>query len=141
MPFPITRIIPKDKRVQIVVIAGLVIVSAIIAFAVLGRDGILTLLSMKDTVSAWCADNPILLFFAIAILPGLGFPASPLVILAGVVWGSTWQTCAITMAASGGHSFIRSDVALGCERERPAPQSRRRWEYQQGSSHGMTFSV
>jgi len=52
-----------------------------------------------DAVIAWCAGNLILLFLAIAVLPGFGIPASPLLILAGVVWGSTWQTCAITLAA------------------------------------------
>jgi len=52
-----------------------------------------------DAVITWCSANPIALFFAIAVLPGFGFPASPLLILAGVVWGSTWQTCAIALAA------------------------------------------
>jgi len=52
-----------------------------------------------DAVIAWCTANPIALFFTIAVLPGFGFPASPLLILAGVVWGSTWQTCAIALAA------------------------------------------
>lgn len=52
-----------------------------------------------EAVTSWCAGHPSTLFFAIAILPGIGFPISPLLILAGVVWGSTWETCAITLAA------------------------------------------
>ena len=37
----------------------------------------------------WCRENPAGLFLAIAILPGFACPASPLLILAGIVWGST----------------------------------------------------
>ena len=96
---PHALIIPKGRKLHLLLLAGLALAVGIIALTILGRDGIQALLSLKDTVSAWCSENPVLLFFAIAILPGFGFPASPLLILAGVVWGSTWQTCAITLAA------------------------------------------
>jgi uncharacterized membrane protein YdjX (TVP38/TMEM64 family) len=43
--------------------------------------------------------NPLWLFAAIAILPGFGFPSSPLFILAGIVWGTTVEGCAIACSA------------------------------------------
>lgn len=57
-------------------------------------------LTMKEPVLAWCRSNPIALFAAIAILPGLGFPASPLLIIAGAVWGSNLSSCFIAIAAT-----------------------------------------
>ena len=57
-------------------------------------------LSMKEPVLGWCRSNPIALFAAIAILPGFGFPASPLLILAGAVWGSDLGSCFIAIAAT-----------------------------------------
>jgi uncharacterized membrane protein YdjX (TVP38/TMEM64 family) len=56
-------------------------------------------LAMKEPVLNWCRSNPVALFAAIAILPGFGFPASPLLILAGAVWGSNPWACAISLLA------------------------------------------
>lgn len=86
---------------------NIVILGTFTALAVLAGSIVLGLhpnlirgvLSIKDTVCAWCSINPAYLFLAIVFLPGLGFPASPLLILAGLVWGSTWQTCALTILA------------------------------------------
>jgi uncharacterized membrane protein YdjX (TVP38/TMEM64 family) len=47
----------------------------------------------------WCRENPVGLFLAIAILPGFAFPSSPLLILAGIVWGSTVTGCALAVSA------------------------------------------
>lgn len=47
----------------------------------------------------WCRENPAWLFLAIAILPGFAFPSSPLLVLAGVVWGSSLSTCALVIGA------------------------------------------
>jgi len=47
----------------------------------------------------WCRENPAGLFLAIAILPGFACPASPLLILAGIVWGSTASACALAVSA------------------------------------------
>ena len=44
-------------------------------------------------------ENPAWIFLAIAILPGFAIPSSPLLILAGLVWGPTWQACALALAA------------------------------------------
>ena len=52
-----------------------------------------------DLVLNWLRENPAWIFFAIAILPGLAVPSSPLLILAGIVWGATWQACAIALTA------------------------------------------
>src|SRR5687768_8978267 len=45
------------------------------------------------------AGHPLLLFLSIAILPGLGFPVSILFTLAGVVWGTSFESCLIVIAA------------------------------------------
>lgn len=88
----------KQKIIVLIALVTAIMVTVGIALVV-EPDMLRKALSLKDTVSAWCAENPVLLFFAIAVLPGFGFPASPLLILAGVVWGSNWHTCAITIAA------------------------------------------
>jgi uncharacterized membrane protein YdjX (TVP38/TMEM64 family) len=55
--------------------------------------------SMKEPVLDFCRAHPVLLFAAIAILPGFAFPVSPLLILAGVVWGANLQSCGLALAA------------------------------------------
>ena len=52
-----------------------------------------------DLLLTWCRENPAWLFLAIAILPGFACPASPLLVLAGVVWGSTASGCALALSA------------------------------------------
>jgi len=52
-----------------------------------------------DLVLQWLREHPFLLFAAIAILPAFAVPSSPLLILAGIVWGPTWQSCALALAA------------------------------------------
>lgn len=59
----------------------------------------MSLLQLKDPAIAWCSSNPIVLYAAIVILPGFGFPVSVLLVLAGVVWGATAQTCLIALSA------------------------------------------
>jgi len=54
-----------------------------------------------DLVLQWLREHPALLFAAIAILPGFAFPSSPLIILAGIVWGPTPTGCAFALAAIG----------------------------------------
>jgi uncharacterized membrane protein YdjX (TVP38/TMEM64 family) len=56
-------------------------------------------LNSISLVLDWCRANPIGLFLAIAILPGFAFPSSPLLILAGIVWGSTTTGCALAVSA------------------------------------------
>ncbi len=54
-----------------------------------------------DLVLQWLREHPALLFAAIAILPGFAIPSSPLLILAGIVWGPTPTGCALALAAVG----------------------------------------
>ena len=56
-------------------------------------------LQIKNLVITWCSSNSLVLYAAIVVLPGLGFPASVLLVLAGVVWGASLQTCAIALSA------------------------------------------
>jgi uncharacterized membrane protein YdjX (TVP38/TMEM64 family) len=66
-----------------------------------------------DTVITWCSSNPLYLFLAIVFLPGFGFPASPLLILAGLVWGSKWQACLVAIFAMSLNMSWTYAVAAG----------------------------
>ena len=74
-----------------------------VVFALLGIAWHLGLihwaLDQKEPLLDWCRSNPFILFAAIAILPGFAFPVAPLLILAGVVWGSNPMACGLAMAA------------------------------------------
>jgi uncharacterized membrane protein YdjX (TVP38/TMEM64 family) len=73
---------------------------ALVALGVAWRMGwIHEAIAWKEPLLATCRAYPLALFLAIAILPGLAFPAAPLFILAGVVWGADALTCAMTLAA------------------------------------------
>lgn len=73
---------------------------ALVALGVAWRLGwVHEAFSWKDPLLATCRAYPIALFAAIALLPGLAFPAAPLFILAGVVWGADALACAMTLAA------------------------------------------
>jgi uncharacterized membrane protein YdjX (TVP38/TMEM64 family) len=52
-----------------------------------------------DLLLTWCRENPAWLFLAIAILPGFAFPSSPLLMLAGIVWGCNLRACAFVISA------------------------------------------
>jgi len=52
-----------------------------------------------DLILTWCRENPNWIFLAIALLPGFGVPSSPLLILAGITWGTTPKSCALALAA------------------------------------------
>jgi uncharacterized membrane protein YdjX (TVP38/TMEM64 family) len=52
-----------------------------------------------DLLLTWCRENPAWLFFAIAILPGFAFPSSPLLVLAGIVWGCNLSACVLVISA------------------------------------------
>ena len=85
-------------------------------------------LTMKEPVLAWCRSNPIALFAAIAILPGLGFPASPLLILAGAVWGSDLGACFIAIAATALNMAWTYAAAAGPARKVVARILGTRWD-------------
>jgi len=56
---------------------------------------------MLEALLHFLREHPALLFAAIAILPGFAVPSSPLLVLAGVVWGPTPTGCALALAAIG----------------------------------------
>lgn len=53
----------------------------------------------KHLLATFGSQYPWAIFLAIAILPGFGFPASPLLLLAGLVWGSSATSCGLALAA------------------------------------------
>lgn len=72
-----------------------------------------------EWLTAVGGDYPVVLFMALVILPGLGVPASPLLLFAGAVWGSEPATCLLALcaialnivwthcfAAGPGHKFL-----------------------------------
>ncbi len=82
-----------SKYRLILALGALMLVLAAILFMLFGREGLQSLMAAKDRICDWCEMHPSYLFLALVILPALGFPASPLMILAGIVWGSNLRTC------------------------------------------------
>lgn len=77
----------KDRRTQIAV--GVMALLGVIALVVAWQMGV-TIETAKGWVSAglkFLEHRPVLIFFAIVLLPALPFPVSALLILAGVVYG------------------------------------------------------
>jgi uncharacterized membrane protein YdjX (TVP38/TMEM64 family) len=74
---------------------------ALIAFGFLlaSPDLVKEVLQVKSMVLDYCRAHPAAIFVALVILPGLGFPVSALLVLAGAVWGSNWQSCLIGIGA------------------------------------------
>lgn len=54
---------------------------------------------LKQQVTEYGTLHPGMLFAGIAVLPAFGFPASALLLLAGIVWGSNATSCAIALGA------------------------------------------
>ncbi len=86
-------------RKKLIILAALVPIAIVGAVFAWHMGWVHFALSLKEPILGWCRSNPIALFAAIVILPGFAFPVAPLLILAGVVWGSSLQGCAIALAA------------------------------------------
>lgn len=86
----------KHKIPILMLMAFLAVVAG---FVVWKMGGVEWALALKDPVLAWCQSNPLVLFAAIAVLPGFGFPVSALLILAGAVWGSNPLGCGLALLA------------------------------------------
>lgn len=84
----------------LLVAAGLCLLALAGVALLFGPEGIKQLWSMKDVIVGWCQSNPWLLFAALVILPAFGFPASPLLLLAGATWGTSWKGCGIAIAGA-----------------------------------------
>jgi uncharacterized membrane protein YdjX (TVP38/TMEM64 family) len=55
--------------------------------------------AFKQLVAEYGTQYPWVLFVALVFLPGLGFPAGALLLLAGIVWGSHYTSCLLALAA------------------------------------------
>jgi uncharacterized membrane protein YdjX (TVP38/TMEM64 family) len=82
----------KSYRYAILALIMAATIGAVILFKF--PNALQSILHLKDFILHHCRRNPVVLFAALVILPGFAFPVSALLILAGVVWGSTWQSCA-----------------------------------------------
>ena len=82
---------------------ALTLVGAVIACVVClahGPDFVRVVWKAKDQLIDGCRAYPVVLFVALAVLPGLGFPSSALLVLAGATWGSNWTSCAVALFAT-----------------------------------------
>lgn len=86
----------RHSTPTLILIAALV---TVLGFVFWKTGGLEWALALKNPVLGWCRSNPLILFAAIAVLPGFAFPASPLLILAGVVWGSNPLGCGLALLA------------------------------------------
>ena len=57
------------------------------------------LLQFKEQLYVHGSAHPWLLFVALVVLPGFGFPVSALLVLAGATWGTSWTSCLAALAA------------------------------------------
>lgn len=87
------------REYKFLVIAGVLLSGAAVGLIAWRLGWIEGLLSSKEPILAWCRSHPYALFLAIALLPAFAFPASPLLILAGAVWGANAGACALAVGA------------------------------------------
>ena len=90
-----------SAKKAIIGLCSLLLIGGITAFFAWKAGWVTQAFELKNSVLSWCRANPVTLFAAIAILPGFAFPVAPLLILAGVVWGSSLQGCVLALAAVG----------------------------------------
>jgi uncharacterized membrane protein YdjX (TVP38/TMEM64 family) len=73
--------------------------------------------AFKQFVTHYGTQYPWAIFVALVILPGLGFPASALFLLAGIVWGSNATSCLLVLAAVALNVIWTHTVAAGPARK------------------------
>ncbi len=81
-------------KIKFAIFAAILISVACAVILLRFPESLAAILQLKNLILDHCRNHPISLFVALVILPGLGFPVSALLILAGGIWGSTWQSCA-----------------------------------------------
>ena len=74
--------------------------------------------AFKQLVAEYGTQYPWALFVALVFLPGFGFPAGPLLLLAGLVWGSHYTSCLIALAAIALNVMWTHSLAAGPARKR-----------------------
>lgn len=87
------------REFKYLVLAGLVLSAAVVGLIAWHQGWIHGLLAAKEPILEWCRQHPYALFLALAILPAFAFPASPLLILAGAVWGPNAGACGLAVSA------------------------------------------
>jgi len=93
-----------------------------------GPDFVSLAWNAKDQLLAGCRAYPAVLFVALVVLPGLGFPASALLVLAGATWGSNWTGCAVALLATFLNMSWTYLVAAGPARSLVARVLGARWD-------------
>lgn len=91
----------------------------------------------KEQLIELCQAHPVLLFFAIALLPGFAFPASPLLIAAGVAWGGGFKACSLAILAMAINMSWSYFVATGIGKPlllRLFGKRLQKWKAPQGSN-------
>lgn len=73
--------------------------------------------AFKQFVTSYGTQYPWVIFVALVILPGLGFPASALLLLTGIVWGSDATSCLLALAAIALNVIWTHTVAAGPARK------------------------
>ena len=71
-----------------------------VAWLTHGPDWVSMVWLAKDMIIGCCRAYPVVLFAALVLLPGFGFPSSALLLLAGATWGSNWTSCALAIGAT-----------------------------------------
>lgn len=92
------------------------------------HDIALWLARFKEQLSVHGNAHPWILFVALVILPGFGFPVSALLVLAGVIWGTSWSSCAIALLAIAFNMIWTHWLAAGPARALIIKWLGHRWE-------------
>ena len=74
--------------------------------------------TFKHFVTEYGTQYPWVLFLALVFLPGFGFPAGVLLLLAGIIWGSHYTSCLIALAAILLNVVWTHSLAAGPARKR-----------------------
>ena len=95
----IVKRLARDTRVRALVATATVLgVAGIVVAWKMGLD-LAKLKQLWVDGEVFLKANPWSLFVAIIFLPGLPFPISALLVLAGLVWGATWWACLLALLA------------------------------------------
>ncbi|MCB1242309.1 MAG: TVP38/TMEM64 family protein [Verrucomicrobiales bacterium] len=94
----VQKIFRHPKFYWLVSLVGLVGIIVLVVLWKLGID-VETLRASWKSSRAYLQEHEWALFLALAFLPGFAVPVSPLLLLAGAVWGATLKACVLTVLA------------------------------------------
>ncbi|MCX6875089.1 MAG: hypothetical protein NTW21_14955 [Verrucomicrobia bacterium] len=124
----------KARWAVALILAGALM--ACVGWLILGPDAVGMLWRAKDHILDVCRTHPAVLFAALVILPGFGFPASALLVLAGAAWGSDWRSCALALVAMFLNMSWTYLLAAGPARSLIARVLGTRWDRWRTMGHG-----